>query len=167
MVLLLEIKDKEYPIDMSSIAFREASRAVVFDENGLIPMLYVSKENYHKLPGGGIEEGEDKMEALKREVIEEAGCEIDDIFEVGMIIEFRSKWDLKQISYCYYAKAVKEGQTKFTDKEKADGFKLVWMKLDEAIAQVSKDLPKDYEGKFIQERDLTFLKEVKKILKIK
>jgi len=50
---------------------REVGRAVVVDEDKKIALLYVSKENYYKLPGGGIEEGEDKISALKRECLED------------------------------------------------------------------------------------------------
>ncbi|KAA0205648.1 hypothetical protein EDM68_04920 [Candidatus Uhrbacteria bacterium] len=38
---------------------RRASRAVVFDEKDRVAFLFVSKHGYYKLPGGGIEEGED------------------------------------------------------------------------------------------------------------
>jgi len=37
------------------------------------------------------------------------------------------------------------------------------MTLDEAIKKCKKDKPTNYEGKFIQERDLTFLQEARKI----
>lgn len=52
MELLREIKDEEWPSNESSLDTRQASRAVLFDENNLIPLLFVSKYNYHKIPGG-------------------------------------------------------------------------------------------------------------------
>ena len=79
MELLKEIKDKEFPEDESTLRIREASRAILFDENDLIPLLFVAKHNYHKLPGGGVDEGEDKdkAQALVRECLEEVGSEIE------------------------------------------------------------------------------------------
>jgi 8-oxo-dGTP diphosphatase len=165
MELLKEIKDKEFPENESTLKIREASRAIIFDENNLIPLLFVAKYNYHKLPGGGIDEGEDKAQALVRECLEEVGSEIEVNGEVGKIIEFRSKWDLKQISYCYYGKIISKGEPDFTEKELSQGFKIVWLSLKEAISKVENDKPENYEGSFIQKRDLVLLKKAEEIVR--
>src|SRR3989338_2799803 len=168
MKLLKEICDPKFTDDESHVKVRKATRIVVFDDEGLIPLLFVSKQNYHKLPGGGIDKGEDKMKAIAREAREETGCEIKVKGEVGEIIEYRSavnfnwKWDLKQISYCYWGKIVSKGKTPdFTEEELSEGFKLVWLPLKQAITTIENDKPKNFEGSFIQKRDLTFLKKVK------
>lgn len=163
MELLREIKDKEWPKNESTLEIREASRAVLFDENGLIPLLYVSNYNYHKLPGGGIDDDENKTQALIREVIEEVGSKIEVNGEVGKIIEYRSKWNLKQISFCYVGKIISKGVPTFTEAELSQNFKLVWLPLGQAISKVEGDKPTNYEGPFIQERDLVFLKRVREM----
>jgi 8-oxo-dGTP diphosphatase len=164
MELLKEIKDADYPRDMSIVKIREAARAIVFDENNLMPILFVGQRNCCKLPGGGVDDGESRLEALKREMKEEAGCEIEVIGEVGEVIEFRSKWNLKNVSYCYLGKIISKGETEFTDWEIGQGFQLIWLSLDEAILRIKNDSPEDYEGKFIQQRDLTLLKKAKEII---
>lgn len=166
MKLLREIKDKPFPKNRK-VGFREASRAILFDNDNLIPILFVSKENYHKLPGGGIEGGEDKTQALVREVLEETGCETEITGEIGKIEEYRSEFNLSQISYCYLGKITRKGEPHFEEKEINEGFKLVWLTLDEAIKTLGNDKPQNYEGGFIQKRDLTFLKKVKEIINIK
>ena len=165
MELLKEIKDKEFPEDESILKIREASRAIIFDDNNLIPLLFVAKYNYHKLPGGGIDEGENKTQALVRECLEEVGSEIEVNGEVGKIIEFRSKWDLKQISYCYYGKIISKGKPDFTEKELSQGFKIIWLSLKDAISKVENDKPENYEGSFIQKRDLEFLQKAEQIVR--
>ena len=143
---------------------RKASRAVLFADDK-IALLYVGKKNYHKLPGGGVKPDEDVKQGLARELMEETGCEAEVQREVGITIEYRDEFEQIQISYCYLAKVTKDcKRLSLTDKEKADGFELKWVSLDEAINLIAQDQPDNYAGKFIVARDLEFLKEVKNIL---
>jgi len=161
--LLKHIQNKPIPKG-AKVWKREASRGIVFDEDSKIPLLFVSKENYHKLPGGGIEAGETKEDACKREVLEETGCTIDIVKEVGYITEFRSYTDyFDQTSYCYIGKITNKGIPHLEQGEIDEGFELVWFTLNEAIVVVINDKPKNKEGLSIQKRDLYFLEEAKKI----
>lgn len=166
MKLIREISDKDiknekiYEEDIS-YKLRKASRAVVLNESNKIALLNVSKDNYHKLPGGGIEKDEDIITALRRELMEEVGVEIDVLNELGMIIEYRNEFKQLQISYCYLCKVIGEYQeTSFTEEEKNNGFLLEWVDINEAISILERDNPEKYMGKFIKERDLEFLKNV-------
>lgn len=95
--------------------------------------------------------------------MEEVGSTIEVGGEVGKIIEFRSRWDLLQTSYCYYGKIISKGEPDFTEKELSQGFKIVWLPLKKAILKVENDKPENYEGSFIQKRDLVFLQEYEAI----
>ena len=163
MKLLKEIKDDKDPIEQSRLEFREAARGVFFDEQGQIPVLFVANDNYHKLPGGGIDSGEDRLTALKRELQEETGCEIEVTGELGEVLEYRSKWNLKQTSYCYYGKIISKGEQHFMEDEIAAGFQVVWMSLDDAIATLEKDNSERYDCFFMKQRDLAILQAVKDI----
>lgn len=137
---------------------RKAARALVFNDKNQIALLFVSKNNYHKLPGGGVEKGESTEEALLREVQEEAGCKIKPFGEIGTIIEYRDEFKILQISYCYTARV--EGKLEspsFTQKEISEGFCLKWVDKNEAKNILKNDQPNSYEGKFIQQRDLLFI----------
>ena len=66
---------------------RKAARAVVINDRDEIALLFVANGNYHKLPGGGIENNETIYDALKREVEEEVGTMIEDIEELEELEE--------------------------------------------------------------------------------
>ncbi len=143
--------------------FRQAARAVVFDSESKIALLFVSKKGYHKLPGGGVEEGESVEETLRRECREEIGCEIKITGEIGTIIEHRKKFKLKQESFCYLAEVIGEkGESAFVEDEIEEGFLVKWVDFDEAIKILETDQSEDYQGKFIKIRDWAFLREVKR-----
>ena len=69
-------------VDTSSFRKRSAARAVLLDENGEVYLLNVSKHGYHKLPGGGVKEGEELSYALERELMEELGCKAEVLVEL-------------------------------------------------------------------------------------
>lgn len=161
MKLIKTIKDKELEKIHKT---REAARAVLFDEGNLMPILFVSKYKYHKLPGGGIKEGENVKEALIREIKEEVGSTIEIGEEVGMVAEYRSEWNLEQFSYCFLGRVISKGESKLEDDEKDAGFELKWVSISEAIDLIKNDRPEDYEGNFIRERDLALLEEANQII---
>ncbi|NOQ56326.1 MAG: NUDIX domain-containing protein, partial [Nanohaloarchaea archaeon] len=135
-----------------------ASRAIVINDENKIALLFVSEHNYHKLPGGGLEPGEDTSSALRREVMEETGCNIKIKRDIGIIIEYRGNNDMLQISYCYLAEVYGDMKApSFTDKERSDGFRIRWVTIDEALKLLKNDRPKTQSGKFIQKRDLAFI----------
>lgn len=144
---------------------RKAVRAAVFNRSGKMAMMFVSRDGYHKLPGGGVRRGEDLETALKREIKEETGCEINiRPRSVGAIIEYRDSDALLHISYCYIGDMVgKPGQTTFTQREKIHGFQLEWMDINEAIQVMEEEKLENYAAQFIRKRDLLFLQRVKRI----
>lgn len=161
MKLLKTIQFKDSKTEeVVKFKLRRAARAIVFDSDKKIGILCVGKYNYHKLPGGGLEGDESIEEALKRECLEELGCNIEIFTELGEIIEYRDKRLLKQHSYCYLANVVGEkGRPDFTEDERKNGFKITWQSLKEAIKLLENDKPEGYEGGFMQIRDISFLKE--------
>jgi len=141
---------------------RHSVRAILSDHEGCIALMHVTKLHYHKLPGGGIEEGEDAAEALVREVLEETGCHLRITGLVGRVAEekilngqYRAE---KQLSDCYVAVLEGEkGEPSFTVEERARAFVPLWVPLDEALRLLTSDNPDDVQGKFIRLRELTFL----------
>lgn len=138
---------------------RKASRALVF-WNDKIAVLKAAKLHIHKLPGGGIENSESMISGLHREVLEETGCKIDKIHELGLVIEYRDAIRMLQISYVFIGH-VFDLATKpiFTLKEQNEGFKLAWFDVEEVInMMINIDIPDTYAGRFIHARDLAILR---------
>ena len=168
MNTLKTIRDADFGIDTTSPAsFRErrAARAVVVDADGNVAIIHAKTNDYHKLPGGGIDEGEQIEDALARELMEEIGCVATPVRELGIIEEYRNEHELNQLSYCFLANLVGgKGTPTLEDSEIAEGFETVWMSIEEAITAFEADEAdmKNYSGKFMCLRDLTFLREAQK-----
>ncbi|MBI4088358.1 NUDIX domain-containing protein [Candidatus Kaiserbacteria bacterium] len=145
---------------------REAARAIVLDADGKIALLHVSNESYYKLPGGGLEDNEDKIVALRRECEEEIGCDVDVFSDVGIIVEYRKFYSLKQISYCYLARVKGDiGKPNFTETEIAGGFENVWLPFDEAITTIKECHATTLEGReYIVPRDTLFLETARGLI---
>lgn len=156
--LIREISDTDFDprYQMSSLdkySVRKASRGILIS-NGKIALLNVTKFNYHKLPGGGVENDESIEKAFKREVLEETGCECEIVDQLGIVIEWRDQFKLLQISYVFLAKAIGEiGQSKFEPGEINEGFELKWVPFEKIKKILKNDNPTNYEGKFITIRD--------------
>ena len=139
---------------------RKACRGVLIDENCQIPLLFVSRENYYKLPWWWMEWDEDKIETLRREVLEEAGCEIDSIKEIWYTVEKNSTWS--QISYCFVSRVVNKWNAEYTSEEIYDWFTLKWVKREEALAIMKDIVPSTENGKRKQERESFILENALK-----
>ena len=153
MKLLLELRDKDIgAISKKSIMKERAASRAILMNNGKIALMNVTKHSYHKLPGGGVEKGESIEEALLREMKEETGCKIKIIAELGKIIEHRTHLGIIQTSYCYLAEVVKKGKPEFDKGELSAGYKLEWVKIDEAIKKFNLQKSVVFPG-WIDEKD--------------
>lgn len=148
MKLLKIITDKdvsEQDVEKDNLLLRNAVRAVLLNDRNEVAVLYVKSGDYHKIPGGGVKENEGIKEALRRELVEEAGVEDAEIVnEIGEILEYRG--DVEQHSFCYLAKVRGDiNKPKFTKKEILNGFSgPIWLPIDRAIELLKKDtLPRD------------------------
>lgn len=169
MKIIRTITEKDFgrqdtPEKWPSYHIRPGARAILFDQISRIVLMHVSNHNYYKLPGGGIDPGEDTKTALERELLEEVGASsIEVISEIGQVNEYRDNWDMKGEHYGFIAKLTGEIiEPSRTEKEIEHGYETVWTKdVDEAIALVESGRPTEYGQDFEKLRELTFLKEAK------
>ncbi len=154
--------------ELANFGIRNAARAVIFDKDGKIALMHSTVDKFHKIPGGGLEGNENKETALRRECLEEAGVEVDNLIELGFVKEIKGDDKMVQNSYCYITKVVGDKKTPtFTESEIAQGFEVIWVSLDEAYNLVKNDGYKNGLGRYIRERELNILKEAKEFDKTK
>lgn len=118
---------------------RQAARAIVLNGDNIL-MLYTERYHDYTLPGGGVDEGEDLVQGLIRELIEETGAQdITNIKTFGRYEEFRpwykSDFDIMHMeSFCYTCDIHSElGDTQLEDYEVHNGMRPVWINIHEAI----------------------------------
>lgn len=166
--LIAEIKDADFgfntPKEKTNIT-RFGVRVLLFNERQEICVIKSEKYGYMQLPGGGIDEGESILEGLKRETREETGFLIKDIKPLGVTIEkredIRNTHDFDQdISYIFTAALEKYVGTNYMDDEIAEGFKPIWIKLEDFITEQESNEGKikNYSGCFSNRRDLEITK---------
>ena len=125
-------------IEFNSPRIRLGARGIIINDEGNIAVFNKTLKNEYKLPGGGIDEGEEPKEAFKREAMEETGCEIEIIDFLGIIEEHKSHDNFKQTSYVFVAKVINDKHNlNLTEKEKDEGARLIWVKDTEALKLIT------------------------------
>ena len=85
MRMLFEMDKKDYG-GCDHCFVRDSARSIII-RDGKIAMVHSLKYDYYKFPGGGIENGENPVDAMIRETREEAGLEVipETVKEYGMV----------------------------------------------------------------------------------
>ena len=168
--LIAELTDKNLLglNGMSNKLPRKTSRAIVINEDGNCAVMYEAKFNLYSLPGGGIEEGEDEISALIREIYEETGCTCDCIQQLGLVSENRNHQDYTTLSYYFvvHTKA-QNASLHLTEEEIENGTTVLWLSLEETIHRIKDVEHETNQRKFLQARDLAALMEYCKRLELK
>lgn len=141
MKQLFTLDMKNYKTDDAHM-YRPSARAIIQAGDGKLAMACSRKYGYYKFPGGGIHIGEDKKEALAREVQEETGLVVkkDSIHEYGSVLR------LQKMTRCpdtvfeqendYYTCSVEDTvlEQNLDPYEKESGFELQYVSAKDAIA---------------------------------
>lgn len=130
-----EISNVSKPV----IILRHASRGIVLKGESIL-LLYTQRYHDYSLPGGGIDEGEDEVAGLIRELKEETGAQgVRNVTPFARYDEYRPWYKpdadiIHMISHCYVCDIdEKLGETAFESHEVSNGMTPVWMNIYEAI----------------------------------
>jgi ADP-ribose pyrophosphatase YjhB (NUDIX family) len=127
---------------------------------GQIALQHLQNYHFYKLPGGGVDQGETVEKALVREVKEEVGCDCEIIRPVGVVIEYRAKYKLLHLNYCFVAKVTSAiTETAFEEAEIKAGQTNIWVAPESVLEIVRSGKCTNYESHFNIPRELTFLEE--------
>lgn len=144
MECILLMDEKNYAPDLEEI-YRVAVRGIIFIDGKLL--MVENSFGEAKLPGGGMDAGEDDYQALVREVKEETGYDVipETIKPFGEVEEKRLSlsepmiWH--QINRLYFCEVYPEqGACDYSENEKKHGFRQVLYTLEEALEKNRKML---------------------------
>ncbi|TRX54461.1 NUDIX domain-containing protein [Thalassomonas sp. M1454] len=143
---------------------RKAARGIVLNGEDIL-LLYTERYHDYTLPGGGIDEGEDSITGLIRELKEETGAQnINVLSEFGLYEEFRpwykDDFDIVHMeSYCYVCRIADELLApEFEEHEIQNGMKPVWMNIFDAIKHNEQTMAKSNKKGLSIERETFLLK---------
>jgi len=153
--------------DLSGKSFnRKATRAIVLNGNNIL-LLYTKRYHDYSLPGGGIDEGEDNIDGLIRELKEETGAHnVKNITEFGLYEEFRPWYkpgfDIVHMeSYCYVCTIDDELlEPELESHEIANGMHPVWKNIHEAINHNERTITNSPKKGLSIERETFLLKRI-------
>ena len=126
---------------------------------GQYAVMYAEKYNIFTLPGGGVEDGEDVLTALHREILEETGCICDEVQELGTIYENRASLDYTQVNHYFVVTTHEVGQNCLTEAELANNTAVQWHSFEAVKRLISKPTFDRVQGKYLQARDVVALRE--------
>ena len=148
---------------MSTKAPRITARAIVKNQDGRFAVMYADKFKLHSLPGGGVEDGEDVVAGLDREVYEETGCVCDKIQELGIVTENRASLDYTQINYYFVVTTTHTpGENHLTEAEQDSRTVVEWHTFDEMVRLINEQEFDRVQGKYLKARDVVALREYSK-----
>ena len=171
MELICKIIDEdvgEKSIAMLNPKLRYGARGIVIRDDGKIAVFNKANKNEYKLPGGGIEKDEEPKLAFLREVLEETGCKVEIIKELGITEEYKSLDNFKQISYVFVGRVIEDtGKLSVTKKEEEEGANLIWETPSNALELIKNSYDKlvpskyssVYSTRFIILRDKSILEK--------
>lgn len=160
--------DKYFPYKKITNS-RSTVRAFAQNEEGKFGLLRIKGvdefgiRDHLETPGGGIEKGECKLDAIEREIKEELGYKCVVVSKICTILhEFNLIERLTTAHYYYVLVDTSNCETNYTESEKMLFKGVEWYTLEELEFELKK--PNNNVGTIVHERELLALNRLKKYL---
>ncbi len=167
--LRLELQDNEWPFTYTDHD-RQIVRAIVID--GDLNYYFVRAVRNDSFvngelietAGGGVEPGEDLVPAVKRELREELGADVEVICKIGLVSDFYNLIHRHNLNNYFLCRVRSFGKRHLTSEEAGD-FHLSTLKLsyEEAVAEYDR-CRSTRLGRLIANRELPVLFRAKEII---
>jgi len=154
----------------ATVIVRPASRGIVLRGDTIL-LVYTQYYDDYSLPGGGIDDGENEVAGLIRELREETGAQgIRNLQPFARYEEYQPWYKpdadiIHMISYCYVCEIDEHlGETAFELHEVNNGMEPMWINIYEAIRHNEAVIANSDKKGWSIERDTFLLKLVAKEL---
>ena len=165
-LLHLELTDTEWPA--AEITHdRNIARGIVYDGEGFFYFVHVDRDDAFgkatviETPGGGVEEGEDLAAAIRRELSEELGADVDVIGKIALISDYYNVIGRHNLSNYFLCKVRSFGEKHLT-KDEIEDFHLQTLRLtyEQALAEYEKNREYPF-GRLVANREVPVLQWAK------
>ncbi|MGK4035735.1 NUDIX domain-containing protein [Lactobacillus crispatus] len=167
--LNLQLKDTEWPLEYIDHD-RKIVRAIVFDDQENYYFVRAKRDDDFgkatliETSGGGVEAGEDLETALKRELKEELGAEVEIMHKIGIVSDYYNLIHRHNINNYYLCKITSFGEKHLT-RDEIEDFHLSTLRLSYRDAEEEyKKCAETKIGKLIAARELPVLRRAKVLL---
>lgn len=167
--LMLELQDTEWPLEFIDHD-RQIARAVVFDEKGCFYFVRAVRDDDFgnatiiETAGGGVEQGEDLLTAVKRELKEELGVQVDVVCKLGLVSDYYNLIHRHNMNHYFLCRITSRGERNLTLDE-IECFHLSTLKLTYHEAVFEYENRADTKlGRLVANRELPILKRAKEII---
>ena len=167
--LHISLVDNEWPFEYTDHD-REIVRAIVYDDEGYFYFVHAERDDDFgkcsiiETSGGGVEKGEELISAIRRELREELGTEVEVVCKIGVVEDYYNLIHRHNINNYFLCRVISFGEKNMTDDE-INTWHLTTMRLtyDEAVAEYENS--KDSRlGRLIANRELPILTRAKEIM---
>lgn len=167
--LYLELEDTEWPFTYTD-HHRHVARAVVVDNEGKFYFMRAVRDDDFgvatiiETAGGGVEDGEELTAAIRRELKEELGAEVEILAEIGTVSDYYNLIHRHNINHYFLCRATAFGDTQMTEDE-VNTFHLSTLTLtyEQAVAEYER-CKNCALGRVIAARELPVVKRAKEML---
>ena len=167
--LLLNLEDNEWPFTGTDHD-RMIARAIVVDDNENFYFVRADRDDDFgkatliETAGGGVEAGEGLFAAIKRELKEELGVDVEVLCKIGVVSDYYNLIRRHNINNYFLCKTVSFGDKHLT-RDEIEDFHLSTLKLkyEEALAEYEKCRCTGL-GRLVANREVPVLKRAKELL---